>query len=317
MLLSREQLREQLRRREIAPVYTLFGEETFLRDAAVKYIADLCFADGALRDFNEDEFSLNAPDEIRAALAAAEQLPMMAPRRVIRVTDLRVGATSNRDSLKEEFEEPLAAYLADPSASTVLIFVADELAAGRKIGKLLREKTAAVDFSRLDEGGLRNHAARRFKKLGVDAGPATVRHLVETVGPDVRRLNNEAAKLSAAALPDGVVTSEMIDALVPNSRELSNFSVTNNLIAGRRRQALRDLKKLLDDGTEPLSLLGLVSSTFRRHLNGQSRIDPERLVKALRRISETDVAIKTSLGGGGPTGARIQLEMLVCELALL
>jgi hypothetical protein len=29
------------------------------------------------------------------------------------------------------------------------------------------------------------------------------------------------------------------------------------------------------------------------------------------------MAIKTSLGGGGPAGARMQLEMLVCELALL
>lgn len=317
MVLSRKQLREQLKRREIAPLYTLFGEETYLRDAAAKYIADICFAEGALRDFNEDEFSLNTPDEIRSALAAAEQLPMMAPRRVIRITNVRVGATSNRDTLKEEFEEPLAAYLANPSKSTVLIFVADELAAGRKIGKLLREKTAAVDFSRLDEDGLRNWAASRFNELGVDAGPTTVRHLVETVGPDVRRLNNEAAKLSAAALPDGVVTSEMIDALVPNSRELSNFSLTDNLIAGRRRQALRDLKKILDDGTEPLALLGLVSSTFRRRLIGQSRIDRERLVKALRRIAETDVAIKTSVGGGGPAGARMQLEMLVCELALL
>ncbi len=317
MVLSRKQLREQLKRREIAPLYTLFGEETYLRDAAAKYIADICFAEGALRDFNEDEFSLNTPDEIRSALAAAEQLPMMAPRRVIRITNVRVGATSNRDTLKEEFEEPLAAYLANPSKSTVLIFVADELAAGRKIGKLLREKTAAVDFSRLDEDGLRNWAASRFNELVVDAGPTTVRHLVETVGPDVRRLNNEAAKLSAAALPDGVVTSEMIDALVPNSRELSNFSLTDNLIAGRRRQALRDLKKILDDGTEPLALLGLVSSTFRRRLIGQSRIDRERLVKALRRIAETDVAIKTSVGGGGPAGARMQLEMLVCELALL
>ena len=116
MPLTREQLREQLKRREIAPVYTLFGEETYLRDAAAKYIADLCFGEGELREFNEDEYSLNTPDNLRSALAAAEQLPMMAAKRVIRVTDVRVAATSNRDSLKEEFEPILAAYRATEDA---------------------------------------------------------------------------------------------------------------------------------------------------------------------------------------------------------
>jgi hypothetical protein len=34
----------------------------------------------------------------------------------------------------------------------------------------------------------------------------------------------------------------------------------------------------------------------------------------MRRLAETDLAIKTSLGGGGPQGARMQIEMLVAEL---
>ena len=47
-ILTRDNLREQLKRREIAPVYALYGAETFLRDNAVKYIADLCFAAGEM-----------------------------------------------------------------------------------------------------------------------------------------------------------------------------------------------------------------------------------------------------------------------------
>ena len=40
-VLTRDDLRDQLKRREIAPVYVLFGAETYLRDLAVKTIADL------------------------------------------------------------------------------------------------------------------------------------------------------------------------------------------------------------------------------------------------------------------------------------
>ncbi len=43
MVITRENLRDELKRREVAPVYVLFGAETYLRDKAAKYIADLCF----------------------------------------------------------------------------------------------------------------------------------------------------------------------------------------------------------------------------------------------------------------------------------
>jgi DNA polymerase III delta subunit len=62
---TREDLRNQLRRREISPVYVLYGGETYLRDIAAKTIADLTFAEGELRDFNETEFSLNAEGNLR------------------------------------------------------------------------------------------------------------------------------------------------------------------------------------------------------------------------------------------------------------
>lgn len=347
MTLTREQLKEHLRNNQIAPVYVLFGDETYLRDSAAKYIADICFAETDLREFNEDEYSLNTAENLRSALAAAEQLPMMASKRVIRVTDVRVAATSNRDTLKEEYEAVLAAYLEDPCESSVVIFVADELSGNRKLGKLLKDKAAAVEFQRLDTAGLRKWVADHLRNVGGEAHPEVIRHLVDVVGDDVRRLSNEADKLITAAMPNGKITHELVDALVPFSRELSNFGLTDNLVAGRRSEALRTLRKVLDDGTEPLALLGLISSSYRRLLiacgmlalgetranvisaakafgPGQDaflaaarRIEARKLAYALERVAETDLAIKTSVGGSGAAGSRLQIEMLVCELALL
>ena len=340
---TREKLWQQMKGGEVSPVYTLFGDETYLRDIAAGFIPNSCFTEGDLREFNEAEFSLNTPENLKSALAAAEQLPMMATRRVIRVTDVRVAATSNRDTLKEEFEDTLAAYLEKPSDSSVVIFVVDELSGNRKLGKLLKEKTACVEFKRLDDPEVRRWASERFRELNVDIRPETTNQLVDLVGNDLRRLANEINKLAAASLPDGNVTNELVLSLVPNTREFSNFALTDNLVAGRKKEALRTLKKVLDDGTEPLAMLGLIFSNYRRllianemigrgeprnHVESTAkifgpaldlarRVETKALVKALERIAETDFAIKTSAGGGGPVGARLQLEMLVCELALL
>lgn len=345
MVLTRDDLRERLRRREIAPVYVLFGEETNLRDVAAKTIVDLSFAEGDFRDFNDTAFSLNTPGALGLALAAAQQLPMMASRRVIRVTDVRVSATGFRDTITEADEPALSAYIADPSPHAVIVFVADELNGVRKMGKFLREKTVAVDFAKLDERDFASWARTKFREAGAEIDEPTLRLLLSRVEPNVRRIENEVNKLAAAALPETHITAELIDELVPDSREISNFDLTDHLVAGRGEKALASLKKILDDGGEPLQLLGLISYNYRRLLmakdmmergvpraevakvaklryNDQEpflasarRANLASLTKAIKRLAETDLAIKTSIGGSGPAGARLQIELLVCELA--
>ena len=152
-------------------------------------------------------------------------------------------------------------------------------------------------------------------------------------------------KLAAAALPDGHVTEDMVDALVPRTRLLDNFALSGHLLAGRSAEAVSSMQRMLDDGAEPLMLLGLLGSNYRRLLiakdlmeSGSDRSEVARAVKlryndqepflaaarrakatqlihAISRLAEADIAIKSSIGGGGPAGAKMQIEMLVCELA--
>ena len=344
-VIKRSEIRDQLRRREIAPVYVLFGAETYLRDLAAKTIADFAFAEGDLRDFNESEFSLGREDNLRSALAAAEQLPMMARRRVIRVTDVRVAATSLKDTLREGQEGVLSAYLDSPSPHSVVIFVADELNRVRRIGRLLTGKAVAVEFEKLSDPELVDWARDKVTGAGSHADERTLRHLIALTGSDLRRLENEIEKLSTAALPGKTINFELVDSLVPNGREIDNFQLADDLLAGRASKTLRTLKKILDDGAEPVMILGLISYNFRRLLMAKEmmssgaeradvarvlkmrysdhepflaaarRADAGKLVSILKRLAKTDLAIKTSVGGGGPAGSRMQIEMLVCELA--
>lgn len=172
MLLTREQLREQVHERKLAPVYVLYGEETYLRDRAAKAITEASFSKDDLRDFNISEFSLSDAENMQRALAAANQFPMMSARRVVRIRDVSVAATQTRDTLKEEHENILAAYLKDPPQTGTVIFIADELNGTRKMTKLLKANAAAVEFSRLDEAGLRSWAEGLFRKAGVRSTPA-------------------------------------------------------------------------------------------------------------------------------------------------
>lgn len=329
--LSREALRRALKEQRLEPLYLLFGAEDYLRDRAARAISEAVLKDAPLREFNESAYSLAGTD-VQQAIAAAEQLPMMAPRRIVRITDF--------SKLREADEEALVRYVTRPAESSVVIFVADELDKRRKLSKTLLDVCTSVEFAPLGETELAVWAKGRLKELKTETDERTLHQLLALVGSNVRTLSNELEKLSAAAIGTGRITMEMVDQLVGRSRELSNFELADHLIARNRPRALQVLHRLLDDGAEPVMLIGLIASNYHRlslakelmtqqrskeevfrlvgmpyskreeFLATARRTESNILARSIKRIAAADLAIKTS-----QATPRLQLEMLICELA--
>ncbi len=329
-ILVREELRAKLLKGEISPVYLLFGAETYLRDLAVKTITDRTLADSELREFNENTFSLNDID-IQSALSAAEQLPMIATRRVVKITEL--------NKLKESDDEALLHYLKRPAETCVVMFVAEDLDKRKRISKILLDNCVSVEFTLLKDNDILVWIRQKARELNVQIDEKALRYLLNLVGNSVRKLTSELEKLAVAALPDKIITQESVEKLTPNSREVSNFDLSARLLEGNRNGALKVLQKVLNDGAEPLMLLGLIANNYHRLFlakelmrEGVERIEVARIMKlppfkqedflatarradsqklswSLQRIAETDLAIKTSKGT-----PRLQIEMLVSEL---
>lgn len=329
--LSRDDLKRALKAGRVEPLYLLFGAEDYLRERAARAISEAALHDAPLREFNETSYSLNSTD-VQQAIAAAEQLPMMSARRVVRISDFQ--------KLPESDEAALLRYLARPVASSVVIFISDELDKRRKLSKTLLDACVSIEFAALTDKELLAWAKSHLRELKADTDERTLGQIVALVGSDVRTLSNELDKLATAALPTGRITMEMVDALVLRSRELSNFELTDHLIARNRKRAMQTLQRLLDDGAEPLMLIGLIASNYHRlslvkelmsrgaakeevfrlvampyskredFLATARRTEAATLTRSIRRVAAADVAIKTS-----QATPRLQLEMLICELA--
>lgn len=325
----RKDLAQSLKQGKIEPVYLLFGPETQLRDEAARAIADEALRETLLREFNDASYSL-AGGDAQPAIADAEQLPMMSSRRSIQIRDFA--------KLNEANEEILLRYLERPVATSVVIFVADEIDKRKKLTKTLMQG-AAFEFAPLNDPELKAWARTRLKELGAEADANVLQSIVALVGQDVRRLSNELNKLAAAALPAGKITLELVEALISRSRELMNYDLTDHMLARNRPRALQTLKHLLDDGAPPVVLIGLIASNYRRMALAQAllskgmlsrdifrqvpmppfkqnsflallnRTDGQTLARQIARIAEADIGIKTS-----KATPRMQVEMLVCEL---
>ena len=328
--LSRIELERSLRSGRLEPLYLLLGTESNLRTSAAHDITNAALSGTLLREFNECTFSLLS-DAVESAIAAAEQLPMMAERRVVRIRDFA--------KLREADEEVLIRYLGNPVSSTVMIFIADELDKRKKATKTLLERCAVIEFAPLKDAEAKAWARMRLRELKVTVDDQILTEIIRLVGTDTQTLLTELDKLSTAAANTGRITMELVDELIGRSRELSNFELGDHLLAQNRKRALETLHRLLEDGAEPVMLIGLIAGNYHRLALGKQllthgsrddvfrnislppfkrdgfiatlqRSDAARIAQGIHLIAAADLAIKTS-----QATPRLQLELLVCELA--
>ena len=327
--LSRSELERSLRE-EVRPLYLLLGSEIYLRRVAAKAITDAALSRTLLREFNESAFSLLS-DPVQSAIAAALQLPMMSDRRVVRIRDFA--------KLRDADEEVLIRYLNDPAPSTAMIFIADELDKRKKSTKVLLDVCTVVEFPPLKDAEAKAWAKTRLKELKITADDQVLSEIIRLVGTDVQTLSNELDKLASAAASTGRITADLVDDLIGRSRELSNFELGDHLMAGNRKRALETLHRLLEDGAEPVMLVGLIAGNYHRlalgkhllarggreevfrnislppfkrdsYISTLQRSSAEKIARGVQLTAAADLAIKTS-----QATPRLQLEMLVCELA--
>lgn len=327
--LSRTELERSLRESP-QPLYLLLGAERFLRDMAARSITEVALHGTLLREFNEASFNL-VRDSVQAAIAAAEQLPMMSERRVVRIRDFA--------RLRENDEETLIRYLNNPAPSTVMILIADDLDKRKKSTKALLDNSVVVDFPTLKDAEAKAWAKSRLKELKVTADDSVLSEIIGLVGTDVQTLFNELDKLASAVADTGRITSAAVDELIGRSRELSNFELGDHLLANNRKRAMETLHRLLDDGAEPVMLIGLIAGNYHRlalakhllakggreevfrnislppfkrdaYIANLQRNDAKKIARGLQLTAAADLAIKTS-----QATPRLQLEMLVCELS--
>ena len=334
-VLSRTDLERSLKEGQPAPVYLLVGCEGYLRDTGARAIADAALSGTLLREFNESSFSLMSGGA-QEAIAAANQMPMMSTRRVVKIKDF--------GKLREADEESLVRYIGDPAESTVMIFNAEDLDKRKKLSRALLESSMVVEYPALKDGDAKGWVKSRLKELKVTCDEQALSEIITLVGTDVQTLFSELDKLASAALPTRRITIEMVDDLIGRSRELSNWDLGDHIIARDRKRALETLYRLLEGGSQPVMLIGAIAGNYHRlalakealtrgsrddvfrvvplppfkrdaFIANLKRNDAAKIARGIKLIAAADLAIKTSVGGGGPKGARLQLEMLVCELS--
>jgi DNA polymerase-3 subunit delta len=231
-----------------APVYYLAGE-AFLADEALQKVRDEVASD----PLSEAEFG--PTDDIAAVLEALETPSLLGGRRVVIVRDAH--------ALKKDATEALSAYLASPSEQSVLVLV------GEARSKLMTQAKKAGSVVTLDAPRGRRLASwlrdrGREHRLKLDDRGAWA--LIDAVGSGLRDLDVALDQLSTGLGAGAKVGAAEVRRAFPRLADERIYAFTDAVGERKTAASVGMLRRLLEQGDEPLMVFGALVAQVRRML---------------------------------------------------
>jgi DNA polymerase III subunit delta len=227
--MSVEKIIAEWKKNNFKPVYWLEGEEEYYIDKAMEYAEH--------RILKEDESAFNlmvfyGRDANWAdVINACRRYPMFAERQVVLLKEAQ--------HMREI--EKLEAYVANPLHSTIFIVsYKDKKVDGRtKFAKTLKEKGVMVTTRKMYENQLPDWTQELVAAKGLMITPKGLALLVDHVGNDLSRMENEIDKIMVNLGKRKGITEEDIEEFIGVSKEFNVFELQGALAKKDIPKAIR------------------------------------------------------------------------------
>ncbi len=327
---------ERLAKAKPQPLYVLHGDEVFLKRQVHLALRRLVLGP-------EEGFGVSSHPGDKATWAGViddlQTLPFLAPRRLVVVEEADTFVSRERARL-----EKFVKALPEPGeVKGVLVLDVQTWAATTNLAKLTPDGMTIVcktpEAHLLPPWCVNRCSTRHGKQLS--AGAAKL--LVDLIGPEMGLLDMELEKLAVYVGSAPRIDGRDVDQLVGRSRMEQVWEIFTIIGAGKAGEALTFLDRLLEQGDQPLNILGAFGKRLRQlanvaRLNAQgvplqdamtragvpnfraARQGAEEQMRHLgrRRLDRLyDWMLETNQGlkGGSQLPERTQLERLVVRLA--
>jgi DNA polymerase-3 subunit delta len=200
----------------LKPIYFLMGEEPYYIDKLTEFIEQNALEEHE-RDFNQS-ILYGRDVTMEDVIGTAKRFPMMADRQVVVVREAQ--------ELSRTIDK-LEAYAENPQQTTVLVFAYKykTLDKRKKITKLLDKVGVVFESKKLYENQVGDWIKRVLSGQGYSIENKAVAMLVEFLGTDLSKINNELEKLKII-LPKGhTFTPNDIEENIGFSKDFNNFEL--------------------------------------------------------------------------------------------
>jgi DNA polymerase III subunit delta len=272
-----KQLVTAIKQGDIKPIYFLMGEEAYYIDKISDFIEENIL-DETEKGFNQ--MVLYGRDvSIDDIVSNAKRFPMMADRQVVIVKEAQ--------DLSRTIEK-LATYAENPQPTTVLVinYKYKKIDKRKALYKAINKVGLVFESKKLYENQVPDWIRRVLKGQGYDISPKAAQMLVEFLGTDLSKVNNELSKLKIV-LPKGTqITPEHIEENIGISKDYNNFEL-RKAVGERNAVKAHKIAKYFADNPKDNPMVVTVSLLFSffnqlLHLHGMVDKSPRSVASALR-----------------------------------
>ncbi|MDJ0646522.1 MAG: DNA polymerase III subunit delta [Flavobacteriaceae bacterium] len=210
------QIVSDIRQGTIAPIYFLMGDEPYYIDKIAEYIETHVLSEEE-KGFNQ--VVLYGRDvSIEDIVSNAKRFPMMAERQVVIVKEAQ--------ELSRTIEN-LVAYAENPQPSTVLVicYKYKTLDKRKKLSKIVAKNGVLFESKKLYENQVGDWIRRVLSGKNYRVEPKAALMLVEFLGTDLAKINNELEKLMLVLGDEKLITARHIEENIGISKDYNNFEL--------------------------------------------------------------------------------------------
>ena len=200
----------------IKPIYFLMGEEPYYIDKLSDYIEDKVLSEDE-KGFNQTVL-YGRDVTIEDVVSTAKRYPMMAERQVVIVKEAQ--------DLSRTIDK-IESYAENPMPSTVLVFCYKykTLDKRKKVTKLLAKNGIVYESKKLYDNQVGDWIKRVLAGKKYSIEPKANAMLVEFLGTDLSKINNELEKLQIILPSGSTITPHHIEENIGFSKDFNVFEL--------------------------------------------------------------------------------------------
>ncbi|MGB7786405.1 MAG: DNA polymerase III subunit delta [Salinimicrobium sp.] len=205
-----------IKKGEVKPIYFLMGDESYFIDKIADYIEDNVLQEEE-KGFNQ--MVLYGRDvSIDDIVGNAKRFPMMAERQVVIVKEAQ--------DLSRTIEQ-LTSYAENPQPSTVLVlcYKYKKLDKRKKLHKAVAKTGVIFESKKLYENQVAEWIRKELQNRQYQIAPKAAQMLVEFLGTDLSKIDNELQKLQLICPQGTNITPEIIEENIGISKDFNNFEL--------------------------------------------------------------------------------------------
>lgn len=254
---------QQLKKGQVAPVYILLGEETYLAERFEKELVQAVVA-GEANAFNFARFDMEEVNLSDAVMEANTISFFNEPRIVWIQHPLFLTGEKPKGTIKHDLDS-LIEYLHSPAESVVLVIYApyEKLDARKKVVKELKNHAELIDISEMKEEAVKKYMQQYVADNQVEIDRDVLAFFLERTAYKLTKSINEMDKLFLFIGDSGRITRHDVTVLVPPTLDDNIFHLTDFVMQQKADQALQLYRELIALKQQPIAILALMQSNFR------------------------------------------------------